>query len=178
MGDLEGYQCIMASQVLNSTLDSLHMRGCQSRDWAYGVAGGDVVAAHTTSYQDLHSDQWSYPVNMMFWGYSLAISVALHDIDVRGGPIRAVPWDVLNDYSMYPKDVADESPDGSTSILMRKGQILIRDVRVAHGGSPNLLDFDRFLPGLQIFSPSVHDGDTYGCPPNHVRRASAYSKQW
>ena len=66
--------------------------------------------------------------------------------------MRLVPWSRWSNYAEFPS-LAEEKPDGSTALLLRKGEILLRDARVAHGGSPNRCDVDRVLPGIQLHTP-------------------------
>jgi len=47
----------------------------------------------------------------------------------------------------------EEYKDGRYKITLHRGEALIRDCRVAHGGTPNRLPRERFLPGGQIISP-------------------------
>ena len=109
----------------------------------------------TESWQLLHSDDWGYQLNSMQRGYSLCASVAVMDVPVAFAPVRLVPWNVLSHYRDFPScDLTDLPWQSNEHLLtMRKGELLIRDIRAAHSGSPNCTDLARPFPGMQIYTP-------------------------
>ena len=156
--ELAGFKSIMASSVLHKALDALTAYSMQGRgvgtSWQYHLCGGDEVDPGNTNYQDLHSDWPSYPTKSMMYGYAIAVSVAPRDIGVEFAPIRLVPWSRLNNcYPVLSAGDSDMFLNGS-EVTLRAGEILIRDVRAAHGGTPNLCSTPRCLPGLQVLSPA------------------------
>ena len=122
-----------------------------------GVAGGDY--ALPCNAQSLHSDFLSYDICCMIYGYSLCVSVAVEDIKVEDGPIRIVPWSDRNGHA-FP-DMISEHPSMAVMVTMKKGDMLIRDVRCPHGGSAKFTEKGRLLPGLQVFSKAICKGNCH-----------------
>ena len=121
--------------------------------------GGDVCLAQTLTWQCLHSDWPQLHTMDRELGLPLACSVAPTDIGVEFGPIRAYSWQMLPDETYYNGlPIADEirelDPWGSR-LEMFAGEALLRDVRVAQAGCPNLTDKDRVLPAFQIEGPGL-----------------------
>ena len=118
-----------------------------------------MVEKNNAMWQDLHSDWYSYPTSSMQWGYSLCCSIACHDIDADHGAMRAYSWSepFMRDEQNYhrmplEKEMANWFPCESR-ISMLAGECLIRDCRAAHGGTANLEETDRILPGFKVWSP-------------------------
>ena len=87
----------------------------------------------------------------MIYGFALYVSIAVHDICLDQAAIRVAPWS-LADYRKLPyPDIAGDSLAGF-QLSLRKGDFLIRDVRMAHAGMPNGTTEDRVLPGTQVWS--------------------------
>ena len=149
------YSPVLAAVVEALVCDSLQGWMGPHMQWQRFKSGGDVVQPHTESWQLLHSDDWGYPLKSMCRGYSLCASVAPMDIPVALAPLRLIPWNVLRHYSHYPSSDFDDVPFQCTEnlVTMRKGELLIRDSRVAHSGSPNLSQVVRPFPGMQIYTP-------------------------
>ena len=142
------YMTFKASPLLNQCLSEIFGQSWlgQGGSYRFHMCGGDKVMARTDSWQDLHSDWESYPTCSMKWGYALAVSIACHDVPTDMSPIRLMPWNEM-------KRMPYEDHRQGYLVDLIKGEFLIRDVRAAHSGSPNLTDRDRCLPGCQLLSP-------------------------
>ena len=113
-----------------------------------GSSGGDFVEPGALA-QGLHTDWVEYSVRSMKWGFILAISVAVTDHEENGGLIRIVSWSNFETHK-YPQ-LPSESPDLCKSLQMKRGEMLIRDVRACHGGSAHSGLFGRPLPSVQAY---------------------------
>jgi len=157
--ELSGFKELIASCNLNTFLTHIICYGLRQPPcdgaWSPGVRGGDVVQPHTLWNQEMHSDAWYYKLNHMQYGFYIAVSVACCDILADNAPIRAIPWSICNHYRDFPVDLSLEAPTGSTSLLLHKGEVIIRDVRACHAGSANFTDETRMLPGFQVNGPQA-----------------------
>ena len=90
-----------------------------------------------------------YSTRSMARGYVLAIPVATSDHEVDGGLLRIGSWSNMQTHA-YPIFL-HELPSLCESLRMRRGEMLIRDVRACHGGSAHAGQLDRPLPGIQIY---------------------------
>ena len=122
--------------------------------------GGDIVAPKTLEYQALHSDDSKYKLSSMVRGYSLVLSVAPTMINASFAPLRLVPWSAQHE--PYPDGLMDESLQTPWLVTMKPREMLIRDSRVAHGGSPNATEKWRALPGMQILTPQYQEDYAHG----------------
>lgn len=117
----------------------------------FGKGGGDVARARAGSWQEVHSDSAWFPTSNMSRGYFLVFSIACSIVAPTFAPIAIFPWSLRAYQSLpYPQDARG---DTSFLISLKKGEVLLRDCRAAHCGTPNLTDSDRFLPGGQILNP-------------------------
>ena len=144
------FQCLVLGAVLEAIAD--HQGGAI----CLGIAGGDVVQPGSLA-QALHSDYPSYAIRSMAQGYSLAVSLATTDIDLDCAPIRIASWSDRRSHKFQESPV-DEPVDMADLITMRKGDLLIRDVRCPHGGSYHSGTRMRYLPGFQAFSNAICGG--------------------
>ena len=122
-----------------------------SPGWMFGKRSGDLVTRNTSSSQLLHSDWTEYPMNSMALGYGLVVSLALHDIPAEQAALRIVPWCFAN-YDMEPYQNEEDGKLCGFQVPLAKGEMLIRDCRMAHSGMPNKTNNDRVLPGIQILT--------------------------
>ena len=130
-------------------------------NWERSRTGGDIVEPHAYVWQPIHSDDSGYSLNTMERGYAISISIAVTDIPIEFGPMRFIPWCQLKRYEDFPQ-VDSRGPINLAAdcqsrccehlVTMRKRDLLIRDVRVAHSGSVNRTGSLRALPGMQIYS--------------------------
>ena len=155
------YAALLGSSQLQDALDILtdfSLRGCQEPGlhadaWQYGNRGGDETEPSTDNFQELHSDWPSYANTSWKFGYGLVVSLALHDVPLELAPIRLVPWNKLKHSQQYPKLETDKFLQGY-EVTLKRGELLIRDCRAAHGGCPNLdVQKARMLPAVQVLSP-------------------------
>ena len=123
-------------------------------NWERCRTGGDIVEPHADVWQPIHRGDSGYSLNTMERGYAISISIALVDMPVEFAPMRFIPWCQLRRYEDFPQsDAADrQSRCCEHLVTMRKGELLVRDVRVAHSGSVNCTGSLRALPGMQIYS--------------------------
>ena len=120
-----------------------------SPGWRFGKRSGDLVTRNSLSSQLLHSDWTKYPTNVMSLGYGLVVSLALHDMPSEQAALRIVPWCTAN-YDMEPYQNEEDGKLCGLQVPLAKGEMLIRDCRMAHSGMPNETNNDRVLPGIQI----------------------------
>ena len=164
---IEGYCSLLASKTLRQALDLLTLHGSEGSGevgWKAYYFGGDEVSPQTHNMQDLHSDWPAYRTNSMSQGFALVVAVAPRDIPVDLAPMRLVPWSLLSREQDYPvrsrgdKDLYEEGYE----VTLKAGEILIRDCRAAHGGTPNRTEKIRCLPCVQILSPQFQRGLSRG----------------
>ena len=124
-----------------------------------GPCGGDMCYPNARA-QQLHSDYPKYDLCSMRHGFSLAVSIAVHD--VSDGPLRIVPWDktVLKggNGEWYPTTPLTERPLAAELLCMKRSDCLIRDVRAPHGGSSHFGSVPRMLPGIQFYCTACCTG--------------------
>ncbi len=70
--------------------------------------------------------------------------------------MRVIPWSIHARNADRPWDRSFYQTD-AYKVTMKQGDILLRDVRVAHSGTPNVGVGLRPLPGVQILSPMWQD---------------------
>lgn len=119
------------------------------------AAGGDFCIPKMSEYQMLHSDicikkQFDVPFPCPF----MAMNVAVQPCGYENGSIRALPGThTCRNY--HCPEVEDELLASKMSrVLMDTGDVLFRDVRTIHGGTPNedRNDVSRYLPSLEFCS--------------------------
>jgi len=117
------------------------------------VCGGDVVKSHANTGQAVHSDgkppSSESELRRTPW---LAMSVAVHDIDVTNAPLSfwgidsmAQHYDAIS-FPKAPEDVGLKFED--TLVCMSRGDIFIRNPLVWHCGTSNLGESTRYLPAM------------------------------
>jgi len=160
---LEGYQAIVNDIPIATCVSaSTESTGADGQDWSFGPRpGGDGVDKNTDDFQGLHNDWGAYPLKRMYWGYPLVVSVAPYDIGYDFAPLRLVPWS--DEYPALGSHRDQQLSSDDYKVRMYEGEALIRDCRVSHGGTPNLTDRQRFLPGVQILSPQYRADLAKGC---------------
>ena len=122
-----------------------------SPGWMFGKRTGDLVTRYSPSWQRLHSDWSKYPTYSMGLGYGLVVSLALHDTPAEQAALRIVPWCTPN-YKSLPYQNEEDGELCGFQVPLAKGEMLIRDCRMAHSGMPNKTNNDRVLPGIQILT--------------------------
>ena len=122
-----------------------------SPGWVFGKRGGDLVTRNSCSAQNLHSDWGRYPTYSRALGYALVASLALHDIPAEQAALRIMPW-CMDGYGSEPYIDEEKGKRCGFQVPLARGEIIIRDCRMAHAGMPNTTNRDRVLPGIHINS--------------------------
>ena len=115
--------------------------------------GGDICKKGCASDQTIHGDSVKQRPNkgkdvvISEW---IAASVAVHDIEEAMAPMRIITRTQMMQHEFNKQPALEEEPQQwlQQKLCMRRGQILLRDPRVWHGGTRNFSEQDRFLPGL------------------------------
>ena len=142
---------------------------------------GDVCLAGAAELAN-HADG-CYPYDLRFpakepWHFKtdesphIAVSVVIDECAAHGGPMRITTWRhmrrslmmmMLDDDGGTCGDQHPPAYDGICSYAslhgLAKGSIIVRDIRLWHGGCTNSSNIDRFLPGTLVSSV---DGLSYG----------------
>mmetsp|Transcript_92697 Transcript_92697/g.299896 ORF Transcript_92697/g.299896 Transcript_92697/m.299896 type:complete len:431 (-) Transcript_92697:79-1371(-) len=135
-------------------------------------AGGDFVCGGGVSgYQTLHSDMCGYdhgPFEVSFPAPFISVAFVVHPIDADSGPMRAIPGTQTLAFVARCDGLGlpnlDEEPEvwrRSTLHPLEAGDVIVRDVRVLHGGTPNRTDQTRFLPSLEFASQPFRNSEEY-----------------
>lgn len=130
-------------------------------------AGGDFVMEHTGSSQSLHSDIYKplCAFDVQFPPPFLCANFAVHAITDNNGPMMIIPGtqrvaDALKRRGRrFPSTWAD-----SKLSPLDPGDMLLRDVRVLHGGTPNQSTEARFLPSLDFALTAFLQSEEYKWP--------------
>eukprot|EP00930_Biecheleria_cincta_P044971 TRINITY_DN3098_c0_g2_i1.p1 TRINITY_DN3098_c0_g2~~TRINITY_DN3098_c0_g2_i1.p1 ORF type:complete len:582 (+),score=75.37 TRINITY_DN3098_c0_g2_i1:148-1893(+) len=137
-------------------------------------AGGDYCLGTTANFQKIHSDMRSAsplaptlgdakhgPVHSKEVPPAISVNYCTEDLHRWNGPMRIINWDQMLGFGAGKGKCApslDEEiklePDWLQSKIfpLSAGDALIRDIRVWHGGCPNLSGSARFLPALELES--------------------------
>lgn len=148
------------------------------------AGGGDFVLGGCSKYQQLHSDinikgvlnvQWPPPY--------VSANFAVHNIDALNGPMRALPGTqalagaAAREQRSLPS--VDEEPTEwleSTLQPLSAGDIIVRDVRVLHGGTPNRSQEIRYLPSLEFASKVLRESGRQDLDMQPIIPRPAYDK--
>ena len=152
------YNCFRSLIDLHDLLARIH--NCSpnaTNEWKKGSYyvksnGGDVCKAEEHKYQKLHSDWEEYPLHDCHYGIPLVASIALCNIPKSFAPIRIVSKDRFVVQTL-PCDDQGSIWGHEYFACLEKGDILLRDCRVPHSGTPNTTLRNRCLPGIVILSP-------------------------
>ena len=151
-----GLACLVAQMMNNCRLDLLKVT-----QW-----GGDTVLANCKEGQELHSDDseqsraWLSKEGKEEKCEWIVASWALRPITDDEGPLYIVGKKGMEKapFESPPKclvnvELTDKllELEGGGKVLLKKGEIILRDPRVWHAGTPNLSQQDRHLPAA-IFS--------------------------
>jgi hypothetical protein len=131
----------------------------RGRRSSYDVScvGGDVVRPKCMIGQLLHGDGYSVrpePADAGWCQYMVA-SIAVHKVDSQNAPLFfAGKQAMMSHFSNAPPECCSDLgiEAGKCLVHMEPGDILIRDPRVWHCGTPNYTDTTRYLPGIQFAS--------------------------
>ena len=129
------------------------------------AGGGDFVLGGCSEHQHLHSDiDVAGPLDVQWPPPFVSPNFAVHAIDASDGPMRALPGTqalagtARREQRRLPG--VDEEPTEwleSTIQPLCAGDIIVRDVRVLHGGTPNRSVHTRHLPSLEIASKGLKE---------------------
>ena len=124
------------------------------------TAGGDFVAAGAERYQRIHGDVLvAEPFDVAFPPPYISANFVVHPVSATNGPLRIIPGTqrvaMHAAHEQLALPAVSEEPDewlNSTLHPLEPGDAIIRDVRVLHGGTPNMSGSTRFLPSLEFAS--------------------------
>ncbi|CAE8660576.1 unnamed protein product, partial [Polarella glacialis] len=166
------------------------------------VGGGDFVKPRTEKYQQLHSDLASSvsvgSFDNDFPPPYLSANFVVQPIRAENGPMRIIPGTQRLSESATRNQfwlpcvgegsTGDQEPlDWQSSVLqpLEAGDLILRDVRVLHGGTPNLSETTRFLPALEFVLSSFKRSSIYsncwttpGIPEDVKQKLSRRAQYW
>ena len=150
----------------NETLARIMQDIFAEHGYEYGGAGADIAGPHS-GYQWLHSDDnCSQPyagncdVRHRHWVPSMLLAVpVLEEWTNLNGPLRIIPWNSVP-ASLYDKIIKDGMKYDDEKALgwnnswlpAHRGDLLIRDVRALHGGTPNNTANARSMVSLMFYN--------------------------
>ncbi len=107
--------------------------------------------------QKLHGDGYrERPAPHDVYSPHAVASVAIHDVPITNAPLMFLGKEaMMAHHSNAPpaqwSDIKEvRGQESNFFVTMKKGDVLIRDPRVWHAGSPNVGTSIRFLPGFVI----------------------------
>jgi hypothetical protein len=127
--------------------------------------GGDFVGGETATYQTLHSDIIvPAHLDVEFPPPFVSCNFAVRPVYASNGPTRIVPGtQTLSGRAMrenfWTPRVWEEPDEWLHSTLqpLEYGDVIIRDVRTLHGGTPNCAKWSRFLPSVEFASAALRE---------------------
>jgi hypothetical protein len=171
--------------------------------------GGDFVYEEGeegcgSEYQFLHSDlrkghleTWSQveQLEVVFPPPYVSANFAVQHISADNGPMRIIPGTqtvsqaAAREHAQLP--CPNEEPEtwlASTLQPLHPGDVIVRDVRVLHGGTPNRSVKTRFLPSLEFASSTLRSSSSgewpadwmmeATLPAEHYEKLSAQAQAW
>mmetsp|Transcript_3573 Transcript_3573/g.6334 ORF Transcript_3573/g.6334 Transcript_3573/m.6334 type:complete len:353 (-) Transcript_3573:8-1066(-) len=144
-----------AGLLLQPLLQHIFSDGDRSGYTCYS-GGGDFVLPHVEKYQQLHADievarRYDTDLPPPF----LSVNFCIQDLTSLNGPMRIIPGMRGRDWDSW-KGEPDEWLH-SRLHPVPAGAALVRDVRILHGGTPNLSEETRFLPSLEFVSNAFRE---------------------
>jgi len=145
----------IANNLLNHGCTTLYPLLCDifwkdgRSDFHCYSGGGDFVLPGVEEYQKLHSDmQVAKRLDIWLPPPMLSVNFIVQELTSTNGPTRMIPgkWDKDN-----PRDEPDEWKL-SRLFPVPAGTALVRDVRILHGGTPNVSAKTRYLPSVEFIS--------------------------
>jgi hypothetical protein len=155
--------------------------------------GGDFVFGGAAEFQRIHSDiDVASAQDLAFPPPYVSANFAVHEVDAFNGPMRIIPGTQRMSGRARRENLTlpqlHEEPEewlGSTLQPLCPGDVIVRDVRVLHGGTPNLTAETRFLPSLEFASAALRESkrqDIWPVPvslPEEVfSRLSPWAQAW
>lgn len=144
-----------------------------STDYACHTAGGDFCLAGAPGHQNLHADSWFPGCNEFDLAPRIAVNFLIEDQTPFNGPLRLIPGTQHQPHQLAPK-VDEESAESllSTMCPLPAGTALVRDLRIWHGGTPNLSTMHRSMPNVEFTSPQILERipskDFQKCIPHNI----------
>ena len=136
--------CVLLGKLLGVSPDEVLVVNC----------GGDNVKAGCKWGQLLHADQADQRKCILNEDATWVVaSWAVHDIGENQGPLYFVGKNAMKNFpNELPPTSFQHEADwnavvGGSKVKMEKGDVLVRDPRVWHAGTPNTTAEDRYLPG-------------------------------
>ncbi len=113
----------------------------------------------------------------------VSANFVVQEVGVDNGPMRVIPgtqivsWAAANEGASLPSS-AEEPEQWLSSVLqpLHAGDVVVRDVRVLHGGTPNCSPKSRFLPSLEFAPHSLRSSSTGEWPAMWQVQASLPSE--
>ena len=155
-------------------------------DGGYCVSGGgDFVFEACSKYQKIHSDLPSVhaPFDRAFPPPFVCANVVVHPISYDNGPMRIIPG--TQEMAQWARrsrrhlpTQCDEPENWRRSVLapLEPGDIIVRDVRTLHGGTPNKSTATRFLPSVEFASFQFLRSEQYTWPCSPSLPQDAYDE--
>lgn len=162
---------LLDNKLLTPVLDFLY-----GGEYVAVGGGGDFVLGSTDTHQRLHVDlQRPEMYDVAYPPAAIAANFAVSHVSCEDGPMRIVPKT-----QRLPLASADEASRASGSAHMSSlereatfetslglsrliicplepGDVLLRDMRLWHGGTPNLGNATRLLPSAEFLAPWYAD---------------------
>lgn len=114
--------------------------------------GGDFVLGETDTSQWMHVDLTRDEMYREAEPPAIAINFAVHDIECGAGSIRLMPGThkVIWQYRTVADELQEFGSDVKYICPLKKGDAIIRDLRVWHAGSANLSGETRYFPNIEL----------------------------
>ena len=159
------------NHVVNKTIEQIFEPFDRQRRYHCDMLGGDVVLPCCSSPQKLHNDWSSCPLGISHNG-CLALSVAIEDVPFEKAAMRIIPRPTSDASAFEHPPMLESEPSQwkNARVPLKKGQILIRNVQVWHGGTPNCTTETRILPGIRVWGHELiqHGWRPRRCLPNSL----------
>lgn len=116
------------------------------------MAGAIFVLGATDVYQSLHIDVGGGPIYAEGPPPAIGVSFIVEDLPCAAGPVRVLPGSQYIEHSPPILSKEPEMVKGSLLCPLPRGSVVLRDLRLWHGGTPNSLNRTRYLPGSEFVS--------------------------
>jgi len=150
----EAWSLLLACEATFSALHAILPDG-----FVFCGGGGDFVLAGTEKYQTLHADVGPGQVPPEYRvgdaPPQIAINFTVQAMTEKNGPMRVVPGrKVIHGQQDVPPSFRHEPDRYKQSKLfpLPAGAAILRDLRLWHGGTPNVSEGTCFLPSVEVFS--------------------------
>jgi len=142
-----------AGALLRPLLDQIFAGGDQP-GFQVIAGGGDFVLGDTRTHQDLHSDiHVNRQQNKKLPPPLLSVNYCVQELTNANGPTRIVPGTQLE--GGLNSETEPVEWRSSRLCPIPAGAAIVRDVRVLHGGTPNMTPKTRYLPSIEYVSADL-----------------------